>query len=59
MDKKARLTALADKLAAIIEQDLARHGEMKPSYLSPKFWAHVEAAMKARQAKRSESHEGQ
>lgn len=57
MDKKARLTALADKLAAIIEQDLAKHGEMKPSYMSPKFWVHVQDAVKARQAKNNDSDE--
>lgn len=48
MDKKERLSKLARKIADIIEKDIQVYGEMKPSYLSPKFWVYVEEAMKNR-----------
>lgn len=48
MDKKERLSKLARKIADIIEKDIQVYGEMKTSYLSPKFWVYVEEAMKNR-----------
>ena len=48
MDKKERLSKLARKIADIIEKDIQAYGEMKTSYLSPKFWVYVEEAMKNR-----------
>ena len=46
IDKKQRLTALAKKLAKIIHEDEQKHGDLKPSYRSPKFWAYIEHQMK-------------
>jgi len=45
IDKKQRLTALAKKLAKIIYEDEQKHGDLKPSYRSPKFWAYIEREM--------------
>ena len=46
IDKKQRLTALAKKLAKIIHEDEQKHGDLKPSYRSLKFWAYIEHEMK-------------
>ena len=45
MDKKTRFEALARKIALILRKDIVENGEMKPSYMSPKFWIYVQREM--------------
>lgn len=45
-EKKQRLERLARKIAAIVYEDIQQHGALKPNYMSPKFWAYVQRAMK-------------
>lgn len=45
MNKKIRLETLARKIALILRKDIVDHGEMKPSYMSPKFWVYVQREM--------------
>ena len=46
MDKKVRLERLARKLALVIKNDIEQNGDLKPSYMSPKFWVYIEREMK-------------
>ena len=46
MDKKVRLERLARKLAVVIQKDIEQHGDLKPSYMSPKFWVYIQREMK-------------
>jgi hypothetical protein len=45
MDKKVRLERLARKLALVIKNDIEHHGDLKPSYMSPKFWVYIQREM--------------
>ena len=37
---------LARKLAVAIQKDIEQNGDLKPSYMSPKFWVYIQREMK-------------
>jgi len=43
---KKRVEKLARQIAQIIHTNLQQEGKLKPSYMSPKFWAVVQIEIK-------------
>jgi len=50
-DKKERLEALARKIAPIIHADQQKNGQLKPSFMSPKFWAYIQREVRSLEEK--------
>lgn len=48
-DKETRVNRLVYKIANILYTDLERYGKLKPNYMSPKFWALVQAEIRRRE----------